>query len=128
MTVFESLKKAGVLMHLVLLVSVGVCLLSSAATAQDRRGTRLWNLTRYTVTNVQLSPPGQHAWGKNQCENDKDGTVDHGERLRITGITSGLYDIKLGDKGGRVCIVTNVEVKDGQIFSIEENQLTNCQK
>jgi len=79
--------------------------LTTAATAQDRRGTRLWNLTRYTVTNVQLSPPGQHAWGKNQCENDKDGTVDHGERLRITGITSGLYDIKLGDKGGRVCIV-----------------------
>jgi hypothetical protein len=115
-------------MRVVLLVLVGLAVLSSASTAQDRRGTRLWNLTRYTLTSVQLSPSGQNAWGKNQCTNDKDGTVDPDERLRITGIAEGRYDVKLADKAGRLCMVKNVEVKDGQIFSIEEKQLTDCAK
>src|SRR4051794_30229038 len=103
-------------------------MLCSSANAQDHRGTRLWNLTLYTLTNVQLSPAGQNAWGKNQCENDQDGTVDHDERLRITGIADGRYDVKLADKIGRVCIVRNVEVKDGAVFSIEERQLTDCRR
>jgi hypothetical protein len=32
----------------------------------------------------------------------------------------------LSDKTGRVCIVRNVEVKEGAVFSIEEKQLTDC--
>jgi len=112
----------------IMLVATAVGMLCSSAGAQDRRGTRLWNLTLYTLTNVQLSPPGQNAWGKNQCENDPDGTVDHDERLRITGIAAGRYDVKLADKIGRVCIVRNVEVQDTKVFTIEEKQLTECQK
>src|SRR3954454_22542968 len=115
-------------MNRILLSALALALLCSDAAAQDRRGTRLWNLTLYTLTNVQLSPPGQNAWGKNQCENDPDRTVDHDERLRITGVAAGRYDLKLADKTGRVCIVRNVEVKDGQVFTIEEKQLTDCQK
>jgi hypothetical protein len=112
------------------IVSVGIAvgMLCSSANAQDRRGTRLWNLTLYTLTNLQLSPVGQNAWGKNQCENDRDGTVDHDERLRITGIADGRYDVKLADKIGRVCIVRNVEVQNGKLLTIEEKQLTDCQK
>lgn len=53
---------------------------------------------------------------------------DHDERLRITGIDPGRYDVKLADKAGRTCIVRNVEVKDGAVFSIEEKQLTDCAK
>jgi hypothetical protein len=49
-------------------------------------------------------------------------------RERITGIEPGRYDVKLADKIGRVCIVRNVEVKDGAVFSIEERQLTDCRK
>ncbi len=115
-------------MRKIMLVGIAVGMLCSSANAQDRRGTRLWNLTLYTLTEVQLSPAGQNAWGKNQCENDPDGTVDHNERLRITGVAAGRYDAKLVDKIGRVCIVRNVEVKDGKVFTIEEKQLTECQK
>ena len=63
---------------------------------------------------MQFSPAGQNAWGKNQCDNDPDGTVDHDERLRITDVAAARYDVKLTDKIGRVCIVRNVEVKDGK--------------
>ena len=96
--------------------------------AQDRKGIRFWNLTLYTITAFQMSPAGTDNWGPDQCKNDRDGTVDHDERLRITGIEPGRYDVKLADKIGRVCIVRNIEVKDGAVFSIEERQLTDCRK
>ena len=107
--------------------TVALLLTLSAAQAAERRGMRFWNLTLYTLTSLQFSAPGQNAWGKNQCENDDDKTVDHNERLRITGLTPGLYDAKLTDKLGRTCVVKGVDVKDG-IFTIEEKQLTNCER
>jgi hypothetical protein len=107
--------------------TVALLLTLSAAQAAERRGMRFWNLTLYTLTSLQFSAPGQNAWGKNQCENDDDKTVDHNERLRITGLTPSLYDAKLTDKLGRTCVVKGVDVKDG-IFTIEEKQLTNCER
>jgi hypothetical protein len=41
---------------------------------------------------------------------------------------AGRYDVKLADKIGGVCIVRNVEVKAGAVFSIEERQLTDCRR
>jgi hypothetical protein len=107
--------------------AIALVLVLTSAQAAERRGMRFWNLTLYTLTSLQFSPPGQDAWGKNQCENDDDKTVDHNERLRITGLAPGKYDAKLADKIGRTCIVKDVEVKDG-IFAVEEKQLTNCEK
>ena len=111
------------------IVAVALLLMASAAQAQTakRGGMRFWNLTLYTLTSLQFSPPGQNAWGKNQCENDDDKTVDHNERLRITGMTAGRYDARLVDKIGRTCVIKDVDVKDG-LFSIEEKQLTSCQQ
>ena len=107
--------------------AIGLVLTLSAAQAAERRDMRFWNLTLYTLTSLQFSPPGQNAWGKNQCENDDDKTVDHDERVRVTGLAPGQYDARLIDRIGRTCVVKNVDVKDG-IFSIEEKQLTNCEK
>jgi hypothetical protein len=109
-----------------LLAAIALAVIGSAAAAQDRRSMRFWNLTLYTVTDLRMSPAGKETWGPNQCENDRDGTVDHDERLRITGIEPGRYDVKLTDKIGRVCTVRNVEVKEAAVFAIEEKQLTEC--
>src|SRR5499427_1066128 len=73
----------------VLLASIAFGLVASSAAAQDRKGIRFWNLTLYTITTFQMSPAGKDSWGPDQCENDRDGTVDHDERLRITGIEPG---------------------------------------
>jgi hypothetical protein len=115
-------------MRVLLLNVIVLGLVGSAAMAQDRRGIRFWNLTLYTITSLQMSPAGQETWGPDQCQNDRDGTVDHDERLRITGIEPGRYDVRLADKIGRACIVRDVEVKAGAVFSIEEKQLTDCRK
>jgi hypothetical protein len=115
-------------MRTVLMAGAALLLVSAAANAQKSKPMRFWNLTLHTVINLQLSPAGKDEWGHNQCENDRDGTVDHDERLRITGVNAGRYDVKLADKSGRVCVVRNIEVKDGAIFTIEEKQLTDCRK
>jgi len=100
----------------------------TTATAQQSKGIRFWNLTAETVRELSLSPAGEERWGANQCRNDRDGEVDHDERLRITGIEPGRYDVKLADARGRVCVVRNIEIKAGAVFAIEEKQLTECRK
>jgi hypothetical protein len=101
---------------------------SAAAFAAEGKGIRFWNLTSSAIVYFQLSPAGQNAWGKNQCENDPDGNVSHDERLKISGIAPGLYDAKLKDKDGRSCVVRNIGIEAGAVFSIEEKQLTDCTK
>ena len=96
------------------------------ALAQNPKGIRFWNLTLNTITQLQMAPAGSDAWGPDQCKNDRDGTVDHDERLRITGVEPGRHDAKFTDKIGRTCIVRNIELKDGAVFSIEEKELTDC--
>jgi hypothetical protein len=98
----------------------------SARASAEGRPTRFWNLTRHTISEFHLAPAGTTNFGPNQCKNDKDGTVDPDERLRITGVTPGSYDAKLKDVSGRTCVVRNIEVKAGEIFSIEEKELTSC--
>ena len=87
---------------------------------------RFWNLTANTITEFYLAPAGTDKYGPDQCVNDRDGMVDHDERLRITGVTPGRYDAKFQDKKGRVCVGKNIDVKAGAIFSIEERQVSNC--
>jgi hypothetical protein len=105
-----------------LLVLVLTCI-PIAASAMD---TRFWNLTANTITSLQLSPAGKNAWGPNQADNDRDRTVDHDERLKITDTAPGIYDVKFIDKSGRTCVVPNIEVKAGAVFTIEEKSLKDC--
>jgi hypothetical protein len=109
----------------IILVIVGLAVMTSQALAQGKP-TRFWNLTRNTISEFYLAPAGTANWGPNQCKNDKDGAVDSDERLRITEVPSGIYDAKIVDVTGRACIVRNVRVAAGGIFSIEEKDLTSC--
>jgi hypothetical protein len=114
-------------MQKIVLTVLMFMLASSFASAQTRP-TRFWNLTRHTISQFHLAPAGTTDWGPNQCKNDKDGTVDPDERLRITGVTAGSYDAKLTDVSGRTCLVKNIKVEAGEIFSIEEKELTDCRQ
>src|SRR5262245_64559293 len=97
---------------------------ASAIALAAERPMRFWNLTRHTITEFYLAPAGTTNWGANQTKNDRDGTVDADERLRITDTPPGTYDAKLVDVSKRTCIVRNIQLVAGEIFSIEEKELT----
>jgi hypothetical protein len=89
---------------------------------------RFWNLTAHTVTSLQLAKPGTPDFGPDFCKSDKDGSVDHDERLSLADVASGTYDVKLGYADGRKCVVKNLNLQPGKIFSIEDKDLTDCTK
>ena len=101
-------------------------LIAQAALAADPR-MEFWNLTSSTITGLSLAPAGTAAFGLNQCNNDKDHEVDHDERLRLTGIDPGRYDVQVTRKGGRVCTAHNVEVTAKRVsFSLTDDDLKDC--
>ncbi len=107
----------------------GVLVLAAmCATALGAERLRFWNLTAVTISKLYLAPAGSNQWGPDQCRNDPDGVVDPDERLTLTGIEPGRYDVKLTDKAGRTCVVPNVDVKGDRpyAFSIEESDLKAC--
>jgi len=108
-----------------ILIAFILALIPISASAKD---TQFWNLTANTITSLQFSPTGKNEWGRNQADNDKDHTVDHDERLKITDTASGTYDVKIVDTTGRTCVVPNIQVKAGAIFSIDEKNLKDCAK
>lgn len=107
---------------------VAVVVLAAWPTAYAAERLRFWNLTAETISELYLAPPGTGQWGPNQCLNDPDKTVESDERLTITGVEPGRYDVKLINKKGRTCLVPNVEILSGRpyAFSISEKDLTDC--
>jgi len=99
-----------------------LALSAGPALAKD---TLFWNLTADKIVKFQLSPPGKDQWGANQTANDKDGSVDPDERLKITGVAAGDYDVMFTDAKGRTCVVRKVAIETGKIFSIDEKELAN---
>jgi len=114
-------------MRRLLLGSIVLAVLCGGAAAADRKGIRFWNLTTSTIVKLEMSPASKDAWGPDQCRNDKDGTVDHDERLPITGIEPGRYDVRVSYRTGRRCVVRNIDVKAGAVFSIQDKDLTECE-
>ena len=101
---------------------------TSLAGAASIKGLRFWNLTSETLTEVSLAPAGTKAFGPNQCKNDKDGSVDFDEQVAVKGVKPGRYDIRTRDAKGRACLARNVEVKGNDVFSIRDQDLTDCAK
>lgn len=87
---------------------------------------KMWNLTRETLSEIQLAPAGTTAFGINQALNDRDKTVDFDEQVRVTDTPPGRYDLRLGDVKGQVCFVRNVDVPAEGVFSVGEKELVDC--
>ena len=112
-------------MRIVFLVASFLMAGTAAAAAKP---IRFWNLTTKTVTSVQLAKPGTQAFGADFCKADKDGSVDYDERLNMPSAIPGHYDVKIGYADGRSCVVKNLNLEAGKVFSIEDKDLTACTK
>lgn len=101
------------------------CIVAADAFAADKPP-QFWNLTTSTVTKLEVSRAGAKAFQSNQTVNDPDGAVEHDERLKITGVESGVYDLRLTLKDGRTCFARNVHILQGKPFAIEDKDLKDC--
>ena len=87
----------------------------------------VYNLTTSTeFTGVFLAPAGTQNWGPNQALNDKDHSLDVTERLRITGIARGRFDVKLQTEKGRTCVKSNVDLTKETTFDIRDTDIAGC--
>jgi hypothetical protein len=108
-------------------VTAALLAFTLAAPALAASPMNFWNETSKEFTGVYLAPTGTTNWGKNQTLDDPDHAVSADERLKITDVRAGHYDVRLVDKKGVTCVVRGVEVKEAKVaFSINEKQLTDC--
>ena len=100
--------------------------LAGAAAAADRM--EFWNLTSNTITRLRMAHAGTTEFGPDQCANDKDGTVDHDERLRLAGVKPGQYDVQVTDAKGRQCLARDITVVGSKrvAFSLSDKDLKDC--
>jgi len=113
--------------RLVILLS-GFGLLAAGTPAASAAPLKFWNLTSATIVELHLAPAGTQSWSANQCANDPEGAVETDERLALTGIEAGHWDVDLTDKSGRRCLVRNIELKAAghYAFSLADTDLTEC--
>ena len=109
-------------------ILIAALLIATSASAYAVDKTRFWNLTSVTIDKLYLAPAGTTNWGPDQCQNDKDGSVDPDERLQLKNIVAGTYDVKLTDEHGRTCYAKGVKVKTtgSYSFSLKDADLTDC--
>ncbi|MGB8276895.1 MAG: hypothetical protein WCF20_03020 [Methylovirgula sp.] len=112
-------------MRLIFLVA---SFLAIGAAAAATKPIRFWNLAMQTVTSLQLAKTGTQNFGPDLCKSDKDGSVEHDERLNLPDVAPGTYDVRVGYADGRKCTVKNLTLQAGKIFSIEDKDLTACTK
>jgi hypothetical protein len=96
------------------------------ASAQGQKFFAYNSTTRTDFTGVYMAPAGTQNWGPNQALNDKDKSLDAGERLTLTGLTPGAFSIKLVDRSGRTCILQQVDLAKDKSFEIRDKQLSDC--
>jgi hypothetical protein len=112
--------------HLRCVLTILIAASSSVGIAAERY--QAYNLTAATTfTGVYLAPAGTQQWGPNQALNDKDKTLEASERIVLTGLTGGRYDVKLVDHKGRTCIKHNVDLTSEHSFEIRDGDLASCQ-
>jgi hypothetical protein len=86
-----------------------------------------YNLTTSTeFTGVYLAPTGTEKWGPNQALNDKDRSLEASERLTLTGIGRGRFDVKLQDRKGHTCVKHGVDLSRDTSFDIRDADLVDC--
>lgn len=107
--------------------ALALFLVAGLAGAAQAKQTRFWNLTANTVTGLQLAAAGTSDFGENLTKQDPDGSVEHDERIKVN-VKPGTYDAKIADDKGRSCVVKGVVVKEGEVFTIDEQQLAGCRK
>jgi len=88
----------------------------------------LWNLTTSTITGFQLSPVGQKRVGS-EPDPERQGQGSRSRRAPAHHRRGArALRRKVGYAGARQCVVRDLEIKAGRVFSIADKDLKDCNK
>jgi hypothetical protein len=102
---------------------VGFAIICPAALAAEDKPSLFLNRVGETIVKLQLAPAGTTKWGPDQCQYEDDKSVEHNEKIPLHDVTPGRYDVRFTDLKGRSCTVKNLDVKEGALTVIRENEL-----
>lgn len=107
------------------LITIAALCCATAASAAEKFF--VYNETSVTdFTGVYLAPTGTQKWTKNEALNDSDKSLQRTERLLLTGIGHGVYDVRLVDQHDHVCVLTGIDLTHEKTFEIKDGDLSAC--
>lgn len=107
-----------------MLLAAVLCGSAAAAEAGHREKFFVYNLTSSSdLGGVFLAPAGTMEWGPNQVLNDKDHEVEPTERVAVTGITQGVFDVRAVTTAGHACVKKGVDLTHETTFDIRDADL-----
>jgi len=110
---------------LVLLVALPLIAPPLADAQAHRYRLRINNHSRYAIHRIYMSSAESNQWGRDLLG---DGVLAPNGAFTLTDIVSGEWDIRLVDRYGHACILTNVEVFENLSLDITTDWLLNCQR
>ena len=84
----------------------------------------VYNLTSASdLGGLYLAPAGTTGWGPNQALNDPDHQLNPTERLALTGVGHGVYDVRVVTTKGHACVKAGVDLTHDTSFDIRDADL-----
>lgn len=84
------------------------------------------NDSAWELEQLFLSPVDERSWGPDQLGAD---VLTPGERLTLTSIQCGTYDLKVVDEDGDVCVLEGVDLcADASVWHLTSRALLDCQE
>ena len=97
------------------------CLLPTAALANKMV---FENQSSWDITHIYFSPSKSKNWGEDQLGSD---ILSKGDRLTISGVSKGKWDVRVVDEDGDECIIGDVSITSNDKWVIEDDDLLACQ-
>ncbi len=98
---------------------------AGAAVAADTSNVSLTNESSWVITELYLSAVDVSEWGPDQLGEQ---VIGSGTSFEISGVPCDVYDVRLVDEDGDVCVVGGVKLCGGDsAWKIGDEDLLNCQ-
>jgi hypothetical protein len=97
----------------------------TTATAQAQRGEetfRISNESSYRIDHVYMTRSSYQNWGSDVLY----GYMQPNQYLDLT-VDAGRYDVRVVDRDGDSCVISNVDVFEGEVWHLTDARLLACE-
>ncbi len=104
-------------------VTLAAVLAPANIAAQSTRNFRIINESHYQINHLYVSPASNSTWGADRLGS---GVLPSNYRSDLA-VSPGWYDVKLVDEDGDSCVVSNVDFRYGDSWTITDGVLVTCE-